>query len=458
MIIFFVIVAVLLFLYSLRNFNDGLRLYLFSYYIIPSYMAFEITSGLSLNSQRVLAVVLLAAAATRWLMIARTGSGVSYIARVSSYDEEGIIKFFSIYFAVKFVATFTSSSGSMGSYISELLTYPMLGVFVYLFWVSEQKFIQLLKLIVICGVVLELVSVIEFIRSESLFTWIPTAHDFQAEYLLGKIRDDAYRVQATFANSLVFSEFLVILIPVAFFLHRVAVSNATRIFALSFMLMAPPLVIATQARSGVIVILALLLIVIIGRFVLRLGGFNRLFVKKLLIVIGASSVIWLLFGGMETVVQLLGLFFSGDVSSSASLFDRLDQYRRTMELFFNAPLIGYGVQSQANAIEGLGNIDNYYLRIIIETGGVGSAVFLLACHRLIRLISRAYKDADSPLQRQLVIAVSTSLALQLIYMLFLSIPFNHVLLFLFIGSLLAIRRDQLRKVSETIHNKDLITQ
>jgi len=239
-----------------------------------------------------------------------------------------------------------------------------------------------------------------------------------------------YRIMSVYNNSLVYSQLLLMSVPLFlsyFFVNR---RLTFKFFAVVNLLVILILQQATYSRAG------LLLTLVTPVIFFFLYMYKRLSDRS-------SRILFLwLFGFISIVV---GYFFSiylekffmiisyGDFLMFDSANARLLQYYRGMDYFLDNPFFGYGAYGSLQIMSTLRSIDNYYLSTLLDYGLVGFFSFLFFNFAFFNRIKH-YLIYPS------VAAVFLSIVLFLVFMIALSLDKMLLMYYVLIAYLLLYMR------------------
>jgi putative inorganic carbon (HCO3(-)) transporter len=118
--------------------------------------------------------------------------------------------------------------------------------------------------------------------------------------------------------------------------------------------------------------------------------------RKLLLLLAAFAVMWasLVPGAVRDRVLMTYDSTSGELDHSAAV--RLDLWRDAMDLFHQNPILGTGFNTYAymNRVGNYADTHNFYLKVLVETGLIGLAIFLLLLTKAFGMGWRLFRRAD----------------------------------------------------------------
>jgi len=118
--------------------------------------------------------------------------------------------------------------------------------------------------------------------------------------------------------------------------------------------------------------------------------------RKLLLLLAAFAVMWasLVPGAVRDRVLMTYDPNSGELDHSAAV--RLDLWRDAMDLFHESPITGTGFNTYAymNRVGNYADTHNFYLKVLVETGLIGLAIFLWLLAKAFGMGWRLFRRAD----------------------------------------------------------------
>lgn len=417
------IVTFVVFIAGLIRFQWAVMIYIFCLPFFPRSVALAVNDGLALTQKRagIITIFIL-------FLIYFYQKRAFRIRLYSLFKKQGT--FFCILLLLlllKFYSTFIHSDTQSLLYaVDELLSSLFIVCIVYISIKTvhdEKKFM----LILISGLFLSgIMSGLEQLKGAPLLQGIvevdvKTANDI---VLSGKERDGNYRSQALFDNPLLLSEFASFILPFLLF-GIVKFRSWARIITFGTIILLPYILWGVYARSGFIVT--------------SIGLFAFLFIliwKKS--DLGSRSVLVSIIVTVCTLLILLSIsiisnpdsYFSESTSGGKSALERISQLGIISTVFENSPFTGFGMsQNLLSDTEQLRAIDNYWLRLMFESGLIGLILFIL-------LVAIMLKKTNFYLHRSLIkiesiyfSAILSYFIVFISYKLFISIPTNNIYFF-----------------------------
>jgi hypothetical protein len=280
-----------------------------------------------------------------------------------------------------------------------------------------------------------------------------------SDVLDGIVRGGAHRVQTLFDNPLSLAEYLLYLMTALLFL-KPALQKAGRWKTLVLVGLLFLAILQTHSRFPFVLLFATYLMLSVAYVATRLPPLQRAIVAGSFLLAGSATLYLLgnILLNFEAFIPVMDDYFRGDeVSKKASIISRGLQYTVIGDrIFGQAPLGLLGEGYRSSILEELEiQLDNYYLRLLIEGGTLAVLSFLVMCLILISQSLKAYRRApSSDLPRDMRQFLQRFYLFALIFIIqfvfskvFLSMTFNNYLFFLCAGAFFAIRdfeRTQIR--------------
>ena len=366
----------------------GLRAleYFFPIYIVfsivwPRYLAFSFGGGPDITPARIMLAVLLLL--WGWTLISPSCRRELFVSIRQNKLFFGLL---SGYIVWRFITAFFSEvlGLSMYQYVKELFEALLMGFIVISAVRTTDHLWRLLHLLMLATLVVILVGVVEKIINSNpfshfLFHGFHFSNEYVEEALADKTRSGKYRIESTFANPLLFVEYISFILPIAI---SVAVMSPSRMYRWMGALAVPGIVglaAFTGSRSSLVVIalsLGLLGLLLVVRAI-RMKQFARVvlmisFGTPLLTALVGTLMIW---KGVD-----LSIVTGRSVDEMNSTHARLEMLNMAIPRFLEHPILGFG---NGLAAEVLGfnagtqlTIDNYYISLILDSGLPGLLLFL----------------------------------------------------------------------------------
>lgn len=345
-----------------RILTDLLVLFLIAYILIPSYV-FQLAVGpIYLSIDRFLFLVLLA----YWLF------GLMFLPKVFVRMVNVILsqKVLFIFYFISQIILFVSSylSGEVASlngsiyFILYTLVLTLIAVTIPLSAIFLNK---LSNIFLFVSIVLIIVSFFEIIMGTNPlapFVDINKMTEMQKAAFSDINMDESIRIKGTFSNPLTFGQFVVLVVPILFFLkkyntHKTIVNLTIVLLTLAGLL--------TRSRATFIIIMLTFLFAAYYYF----KSIN--FSKRVLFVFLFSFIIIALVSLNPDVTS----FFGGKELTRDQ--NRETQLTNAVPLILNKPYFGYGQGQGTNILDygtlsgGSPTIDNYFLSCVLDCGIIG---------------------------------------------------------------------------------------
>lgn len=312
---------------------------------------------------------------------------------------------------------------------------------------SPRRLRFAIHVLVACTALQCLLGLAEAYRERSLWASILPAgfgadNEFLQRALQGTFRFGVYRVQNSFSVSLLYCEFLVIVLPFALYLLLESKQKVVRIFAALTAIAVLPAQYVSGSRLGVVGLICVFGVygALLTVRIWKRKRSNLLVVVMVLLVplSGLAAV------GVYATSPRLQAYVVGGAEYGASNDGRREQFRAAVPLSLARPVFGYGVGMGAEVLgfrnsAGILTIDSYMLNLVLEIGYVGFIAYILMFSIAIYVGGRLYLDSESD-EGKLGGAIAASLAAFLAIKIILSQTDNHTLPFLFLALLVQARR------------------
>ena len=255
------------------------------------------------------------------------------------------------------------------------------------------------------------------------------------EVLDGFERGESYRAMGLFDNPLSLSEFALIGAVFSYGAYKLYGFKWIPVLAV---ILVPVTVVYTGSRSGVLMILVLLFVFFYRSAVMAGPAFKPIF--QLVMALFVCMVMYFLYFAIVDPVGFIALtsiYLGGDETYYSTL-SRLTQFEVVFSSILENSMFGYGLRNEF--IQNLGiSLDNYYLRLLIESGFVGLSLFLVSVASVFTLITRnytsqAFKIFDGDLKKVFILY----LVLFIGYKFFVSMSYNNIYFYFVSGILIGL--------------------
>ena len=418
-------------LLTAKRFYYGLLLFVFMLPFMPRYLGMPWGASSVTARRMILAYFVL-------VFIAWFSSKPERVSTVSRSLLRGkaVVLIFVFLFIFKLMATLLGDDASNLLYVFDDFLSSIFVLILASTFFSEQKARQGVVLVVLYGLLLcEALAIIEYLKQSPLLQGIYTV-DVETRTsvaTIGVVRDDVYRTQVLYDNPLLFSEFVCLAWPLAWYSYRHGDKRLNRSLGLFALLLAPLSLYFVASRGGWLVFAITIGFMLYLSYWFRLDrSFKGLAFTFLIMLIAMGS-----FATYE-VFSNPADYFSSDEKSGRSALERINQYSVVSQAFEERPILGYGAQQNfANDLEFLNNLDNYWLRLVLEVGAVGIVLFVIGVIYTFRSARKVRTGLRNARDFALLVALITSLFSILLYKFFLSIPWNNIYLYLLIGMIVS---------------------
>ena len=425
-----------------------LLLYVFIQPIWPEYAVIVIGKLPGINLQRILIIgnVLL------WIF----GLIINPVYRSTLYlrlkTHTGIIIVISLFFLWKYISVIPSSMMIKSIYAAtnELIIWYLLFLIGLTVFVSPHQVWRFISTIVFAGIVISLVGIYEAVTDKIFFAELVTVSSEYTKSALSHNLVKDHRIQATFANTLSFGQFMTIMLPLAITLTVKGKSIMIRLMAAVALLLGLIVIWLTQSRAPIVVVVLLLTFYVISKIlkkIRRVRGivyyrFVLVLIPVILVVVAMSSnILFTMFKGRTEI-------------ESISTLMRVSQLYYGVDTIIKQPLFGYGPALAAVEVGfGIGDlptIDNYYLTLMIESGIPALIIFIVIMGYFIRLGIRLLQSNNREIS-YLAGSIVYALIGFTIYILVLSLKVNFPIVYLFMAMLIVL--DDYRKTSKGFFKK-----
>ncbi len=342
-------------------------------------------------------------------------------------------------FAAKLIGTITSNELVGLAYWLDELAEIMVILFLAAYFITDKKqFVNFLTVILISAIISQLLVLIEAgLGHNLLYGLVSIEVSTVGENVLeGRSRDGVYRAMGLFDNPLSLAEYSCWIFAFAYTLLKIGVNKW---LAIATIALVPLVLYLTSARSGFVVLVAVLVVWLYQRLMPAFSTEVRYFIKLLLFVV--ESILAFLF--LKTISSKSGInwvidtFLSGSESENISSFERLNQYIQIIQAMSEAPWFGYGIKNHLISDIGV-NLDSYYLRILIEAGFVGLCGFICLIIAAIQLTKSA--NVALVAGRRIALMFPVFVGVFAFYKFFLSMNGNNIYFYLIIGVLIGFTR------------------
>lgn len=423
------------------------RLFLVSltlFAVYPPYISIQI-SGLPWISPLRLAMALLLLS---WLYALKVSSEIQNRIVLCVRSNRTIFILMAVFAASQVLSIPTSPNPTMA--LQKFLLFQLYWTFPFFAVISlvntESRIRTFLVMVITFGIIQCLIGILEA-RQERLIwlDYLPPGFGADSELLTriiqGTFRADGYRVQGSFSVSLLYAEFLVLVLPFALFALVDDRSLYLRIAGLCTAILILPCVYLSGSRLGMVGIIVVVLLFALF-FVFRKWRENpRAMIGPFLVMMTPFGL--LTFAALYMSSPRLRALTLGRGEHQASTDSRFEMWQMGIPKVMERPVFGYGSGLGAETLGftnpgGSLSIDTYWLSALLEFGLVGALALLAMLAWTIHAGFLAYLRPDRNMN-QLGGPIAVALVAFLIIKLVLSQSDNHLLVFVMIAMMVVIR-------------------
>jgi hypothetical protein len=414
------------------SFRMGFLLFIFFYATYPRLLALGIgEQGFALTAQRMMLLGLIVLFGLRYVY----GAGDARRGMAILWQELGTLLLFLGLLGSRLMGNLLTGRLDLSAivgFIDETVFTLFIVLLVFSVIRTRRDVHALLLVIALSVFPNEIVTAIEFVTQRSIFP-ASLQVDFETsrsvdKMLEGGTRFGLYRVQGLFESPLKLMELVVLSIPLVVYLIRITPTGFLRTLLMLILAVQPVVVALTGSRTGIMMLL-LVGLAYLYRFVKQ--RFGRIESAMLLLVFGLVGLSALIIG-FDSIVD--GFLFSREGSRSTA--SRFIQYVLSVPLIQASPLFGYGYARNIVDVIDINRMDGYYLRTLMEGGGVGLGCLLALQWRSLRKLYQLRNRDDY----HLAFALSVSLGAMAVMMLALNMSTSSFYSYLFFGLTLVIER------------------
>lgn len=429
----FLIFVVLYFFIAIKNIKSGFYLYILMYPMFPKFLSPGFSDdNVALTLQRVMLIIL----AFRFVfeVFLNLNEVVLVIKKIFRLSLVCFyLTVFLFFYLVSNLVAEKVSGGDFARFI-EIVLSSLFIIVMCVYSVRTRKDMMMVAIIIALGVVVnETIATIEFIKGSSLFSGIAGV-DYQVEsdreVWEGRVRGDQYRSMGLFSSALQLMFFVSVVSPLMFWSARYG-KGWLRTTAIVAIFLMPLAIYFSGSRTGLILVVSVFSIMA-----------WQIWVKKLSLVVSGSYVAILFFLIIVTVIVFgdvfvdLFIYGTGDEKFYLSTMARLQQYAEAYLIWAKTPFFGSGINRDILDL-GFETLDNYILRVFVETGAVGIFFYLLFLISLSIFSFKQYFQSFPGYDRDLSFTLMLMIEMAIALMLVVGNPFVYVYLYLFVGLLCA---------------------
>ncbi len=367
---------------------------------MPRYIGLEVFSGGGAPFFSVLriATVLLLSAWLLWGLFLTLGSAVGLRPRFSS-------PIFQVTMLVMFYLCITLISALFSHDIKVSLKYflsesVLIGVLVFYCFYSvfccRNTVDIILKVWVMSSVIVVLIGVLEFLIGVSVFSLVelPGRREIAEGFIQTKERAGFMRVQSTLDNPVTLSTYLLMTLPIVVYFYKNSFSVAGKVVYGIFIWLVMSILFLTFVRSAWFFLFLSAVILLKSKYLYL--TFSGLVVLMVLVIgewsgLGVSE-------NIETITKSILLQEERQVNKSTVY--RMEMLMAGFETLKASPFLGVGPGNFGSEVEGVyfgetiyfEHHENYYIKVLVETGLLGFSAYLFMVIGIIRIIWKARRS------------------------------------------------------------------
>lgn len=410
----------------------------------PFYIDIRLQENVGLNPQR---IILLLAVVFFLVSFFLTRRFSGFLARFWR-ENYRVMNLMLMYGVFRLIAAALAGSYSILTVLNELIGNLFLMFIASLVFRTPESFRRLALYVTVCATAVSVFAIVERLMEYNFlaqFADVSTKAGFTAAS--EKIRDEVFRVQATFEHPLSLVQYLAMAVPLLYVFHR-----RLSVFIFPLVGLMGGALWFTGSRSALVALfLSAVAIVILWahsryRAQSRRRGKRQFF--SALVVLYSFVVI----GGGGLIVS--GMIGGESESQSASSATRLVQLNNGFIAIAQKPLFGHGPGEGSRVIMGVGEsqsggetvyvetTDNLFLSIAVESGLPALIVYLLMIFRVLKMSSHGVLGAARREGREVNTAIFASLIAGVTLMAVLSIFTILPLFFILMGAAVGLYEPQ----------------
>lgn len=457
--------SVIFLVFALVRLKHAFFLYLGLLPFMPAYLAIPLgVGGAGISLRRIFTYVLLLCIFAGFVRAPKKWLNVIKLLMTWRIFLLGLI----VLYAAKLLSTFVLNEPVGLFYwldeVAEILIALLLGIR----FINSMQSVKLLFIVVTSSFLLcEFLVLIEYAVEHNLLQGLIAVEvtTVGEEVLSGFDRDGRYRTMGLFDNPLSLSEFVVIGGIFSYGTYRL--QGLKRLSWLA-MLLTLPVLYSTGSRSGMLLLACVLTIFVYlacVKYVPSLRPIVRLL--SVFVLFGVLSVAYYAVSDPEGFIAATSFLWGGGSFDGSTMF-RLMQYPLIFSAMFDNPLFGYGVKN--HVIQDLNTpLDNYYLRVLIESGFIGITAFFAQILFVVKFVTSGehLSQLTPAFSKQVYGVVMLYLASFIGYKIFISMSYNNIYFYFVCGALIAlsgnknwVKRNRHsasdREQSKSVHRKNVL--
>lgn len=395
---------------------------------MPRYLGWGIgEEGFALSPRRIATIACFIGLAAVLMLRSRLADRIFLVIK----ENKLLVLLLLLLYLAKLAATALNSGISLNlMYVADdliLSLVPAVGLMLVVRTAQDED--RLVFLVVTALLITACLAMIESIKGSVLLQGLVQVSVEEAGRggLTDLVRSGLYRSKALFDNPLLLSEFVCITWPWAVYLWTNGDSSSRVWVGFSTAIAAPATLLAVHARSGWLVFVLGVTAYVSLVFWGRSGAMGRLAMSALLSM-AVAFVGWM----AVQVITDPTAYISPGAEGTLSIAERLNQYVLVATAWTESPFLGFGMtRNFSEDLEFLNNIDNYWLRLILEGGALSVVLFAAIALWLLLMTLGEYLSAPTLEYRRFMTAGIVSLLAFALYKLFVSMPTNNAYFYIF---------------------------
>ncbi len=353
-----------------------LLFFIFIVPVWPEFAAIKFGNLPDINLQRMLFIPL---AGSWFLFLLQAGNGFREFSRIVR-SHYGIFILLLLFFTLNFITVFRSQKAFTTLYASLNELFYLFTVFLITVSIINRpaQIRRIFLVLISSGLIVTIIGLVEYAMGENIFRHIIPISNENVQQALALKSRESYRIQATFSNPLALAQYIILIMPVGIYTVLHSRYPVRKIAAALFIILGLINIWLTVARTPLLVILMVALILLVKSIYQRLKK-NRGIRRYRFVMIVMPMILILLY---FSAIFMMGIIRGRTEMEYGSSMVRLLQLKKGIPLVVQKPFIGYGRGMSAEEIQ-VGRIssdhytvDNYYLTIAVESGLTGLFLFI----------------------------------------------------------------------------------
>lgn len=372
--LYLTVVAIFLFLclvFFIERPHDALLFIIYLNLLWPNYIVYKVGILPGMTPPRIMLLLLIVAL----YLILSINKNYRSRFMIIFYEFRSIFFVSMMIIFVQFISSLFYSSNlqtSIFSIINDFLMGPLFIIIILLLLDNKSGQKKLFWTLIIALISINIIGLKEYFNNGPLFSNYIISETLYTT-IQSKARGGTYRLMSVFTNSLVYSQILVMSIP----LYIYAFINSKKFLKVS-MLINLCLTIFLLRNTGSRAAVALIAIFPIIYLYSKIYFKSQKEITKYTLIIGFGMlVISVIAYTAINQKNFVTLTTTGtDSSSAVSTQERIRQFEVGIPALLEHPLLGYGVGGGVKLMYPRTSIDNLYLTIALNTGITGLFLFL----------------------------------------------------------------------------------